>query len=105
MLDTCHRFPEWTPEDARQNPLLTMATTFAYVGGGAMGYIVYANWIGLHRWGLTGHQNIGAIRDYAFKHDAIDYLPDAPETGSADYDNLSRRCGGTLVWAQSFCLL
>ena len=72
-------FPEWTPDDARQNPLLTMATTFAYVGGGAMGYIVYANWIGLHRWGLTGHQNIDAIRDYAFKHDAIDYLPDAPE--------------------------
>ena len=22
-------FPEWTPDDARQNPLLTMATTFA----------------------------------------------------------------------------
>ena len=72
-------FPEWTPDDARQNPLLTMATTFAYVGGGAMGYIVYANWIGLHRWGLTGHQNIDAIRTYAFKNEAIDYLPDAPE--------------------------
>ena len=72
-------FPEWAPQDAVKNPLLTMATTFGYVGGSVMGYIVYANWIGMHRWGLTGHQKINAIRQHAFTHDTIDYLPDTPE--------------------------
>ncbi|MCZ6679860.1 MAG: Nramp family divalent metal transporter [Candidatus Poribacteria bacterium] len=72
-------FPSWAPEDAIKNPLLTMATAFGYVGGSVMGYTVYANWVGMHRWGLTGHQKIAAIRQYAFTHDAIDYLPDDPE--------------------------
>ena len=72
-------FPEWTPQDTVQNPLLTMATAFAYVGGSVMGYIVYANWVGIHRWGMTGHQKIEAIRRHAFAHDKIDYLPDDPE--------------------------
>jgi len=72
-------FPEWTPDDARQNPLLTMATTFSYVGGTIMGYIVYANWVSLHGWGLTGHEKIASIREHAFTHDEIDYLPDDPE--------------------------
>jgi len=71
--------PEWTPDDARQNPLLTMATTFGYVGGTIMGYIVYANWVGLHGWGLTGHKRIASIREHAFTHDEIDYLPDDPQ--------------------------
>ncbi|MBL7044254.1 MAG: Nramp family divalent metal transporter [Pirellulaceae bacterium] len=71
--------PEWTPDDARQNPLLTMATTFGYVGGTIMGYLVYANWIGLHGWGLTGHKRIASIREHAFTHDRIDYLPDDPQ--------------------------
>ncbi len=43
-----------------------------------MGYIVYANWIGLHRWGLTGHEKISAIRRHAFTQDTIDYLPEDP---------------------------
>ena len=72
-------FPEWAPQDAVENPLLTMATAFAYVGGSVMGYIVYANWVGIHRWGMTGHQNIEAIQRHAFTHDKIDYLPDDPE--------------------------
>jgi len=72
------QFPEWTPNDARQNPLLTMATTFGYVGGTVMGYLVYANWVGLHGWGLTGHNNIQSMRKYAATH-KIDYLPDDPE--------------------------
>lgn len=72
-------FPEWAPPDAVTNPLLTMATAFAYVGGSVMGYIVYANWIGLPRWGMTGHERISTIREHAFKHDAIDYLPDDSE--------------------------
>ena len=72
-------FPPWAPEDTVRHPLLTMATTFGYVGGSVVSYIVYANWIGLHRWGLNSHSRIEAIRDYAFTHDEIDYLPDAPE--------------------------
>ncbi len=72
-------FPAWAPQDAIKNPLLTMATAFGYVGGSVMGYVVYANWVGMHRWGLTGHQNIDAIRRHAFTRDKIDYLPDSPE--------------------------
>ncbi|MDE0314555.1 MAG: Nramp family divalent metal transporter [Candidatus Poribacteria bacterium] len=72
-------FPAWTPEDAVKNPLLTMATTFGYVGGSVMGYIVYANWVSIHRWGMTSHQNIGAIRSHASGRDRIDYLPEQPE--------------------------
>ena len=71
-------FPAWAPEDAVKNPLLTMATTFGYVGGSVMGYIVYANWIGVHGWGMTGHKRIEAIQKHAFTHDEIDYLPDDP---------------------------
>ncbi|HCK14448.1 TPA: hypothetical protein DHW51_10035 [Candidatus Poribacteria bacterium] len=69
---------DWAPQDAVKNPLLTMATAFAYVGGSVMGYIVYANWIGLHRWGLTGHEKISAIQRHAFTRDTIDYLPEDP---------------------------
>jgi Mn2+/Fe2+ NRAMP family transporter len=71
--------PTWAPADAIKHPLLTMATTFGYVGGSVMGYIVYANWISIHGWGLTGHQEISRIRQYAAKSDAIDYLPNDPE--------------------------
>ncbi len=72
-------FPSWAPEDTIKHPMLTMATTFGYVGGSVMSYIVYANWIGLHGWGLTCHRKIEAIRQHAFTHDAINYLPDSPE--------------------------
>ena len=74
-----HSLPEWTPDDVRQNPGLTMATTFGYVGGTTMGYIVYANWVGLHGWGMTGHEKIASIREHAFTHDKIDYLPEDPQ--------------------------
>ena len=72
-------FPEWAPADAIKHPMLTMSTAFGYVGGSAIGYIVYANWIGLHGWGLTGHKDIEAIRQHAFTHDHIDYLSDDAE--------------------------
>ena len=72
-------FPEWAPVDAIEHPLLTMATTFGYVGGSVIAYIVYANWVGLHGWGLTGHRDAEAIRQHAFASDEIDYLPDSPE--------------------------
>ncbi len=68
--------PSWAPDDAVKNPLLTMATAFAYVGGSVMGYIVYANWVGLHRWGVSGHEDIDAIRRHAFTRDSVDYLPE-----------------------------
>lgn len=72
-------FPSWAPADAIKHPLLTMATTFGYVGGSVMAYIVYANWVGLHGWGLTGHKKIEKIRLLAFSQESIDYLPDNPE--------------------------
>ena len=72
-------FPEWAPKDAVAHPLLTLGTTFGYVGGSVISYIAYANWVGLHKWGLTGHQDIEAIRDRAGRSDTIDYLPDDPQ--------------------------
>jgi Mn2+/Fe2+ NRAMP family transporter len=72
-------FPAWAPEDAIRHPMLTMATTFGYVGGSVITYIVYANWIGIHGWGLTGHPKIESIQRHAFASDRIDYLPDDPE--------------------------
>jgi Mn2+/Fe2+ NRAMP family transporter len=72
-------FPEWAPKDAVENPLLTMATAFGYVGGSVMGYVVYANWVSMHRWGMTGHRNIEAIRQRSANRDRIDYLPEQPE--------------------------
>jgi hypothetical protein len=73
------QFPEWAPSDAVDNPLLTMATAFAYVGGSVMGYVVYANWVGIRRWGMTAHPEVDALRTHAFAHDVIDYLPDEPD--------------------------
>ena len=54
--------PDWVPADVRQQPLLTMTTTFGYVGGSVMCYIAYANWVCKHRWGLCSHREIDAIR-------------------------------------------
>ena len=73
------KLPPWTPADARQHSLLTVATVFGYVGGTTMGYLVYAHWIDLHGWGLTGHEKIEAVRRRALAHAEIDYLPDDPE--------------------------
>jgi Mn2+/Fe2+ NRAMP family transporter len=73
-------FPAWSPPDAVKHPMLTMATTFGYVGGSVMGYIVYANWVGLHGWGLTGYKRIAEIRQHSFARDAIDYLPTDAES-------------------------
>ncbi len=72
-------FPPWAPQDAVEHPLLTMATTFGYVGGGVMGYLVYSSWISMHGWGLNSHEQIGAIRQRAASSARIDYLPDSPE--------------------------
>jgi Mn2+/Fe2+ NRAMP family transporter len=68
--------PDWAPPDVRQQPLLTMVTTFGYVGGSVMCYIAYANWISKHGWGLCGHADIAAIRRRAADGRPGDYLPD-----------------------------
>lgn len=70
--------PAWAPADVRQQPLLTMTTTFGYVGGSVMCYIAYANWIAIHRWGLCGHNEIDAIRHRAAAGSPADYLPNDP---------------------------
>jgi Mn2+/Fe2+ NRAMP family transporter len=67
--------PEWAPADVRQQPLLTMVTTFGYVGGSVMCYIAYANWVCRHRWGLNSHHQIDAIRARAATGGPRDYLP------------------------------
>ncbi len=72
-------FPAWAPEDAIRHPMLTMATTFGYVGGSVISYIVYANWVSMHGWGLSGHRKIEEIRRHAFTRERIDYLPEDPE--------------------------
>lgn len=68
-------FPPWASTDDVKHPFLMMATTFGYVGSSVMSYIVYANWVGIHRWGLTGLKDIEAIRRHAATRDTIDYLP------------------------------
>ncbi len=86
-------FPDWAPQDAIEHPMLTMATAFGYVGGGVFAYIAYSNWVGLHRWGLTGHDDIERIRAHAADSDSIDYLPDEPVQVSR-----LRRLAGPLRW-------
>jgi Mn2+/Fe2+ NRAMP family transporter len=70
--------PEWALDSTKKSTLLNLCTSFAYVGGSVMGYVVYANWVGLHRWGMTGHADIERIRQEAFASDKIDYLPESP---------------------------
>ena len=81
-------FPAWAPEDAVKHRMLTMATTFGYVGGSVMAYVVYANWVGLHKWGLNSHKDIDAIRSHALTRERIDYLPEDAES----VDRLRRLC-------------
>jgi hypothetical protein len=68
--------PSWAPPDVRQQPILTMTTTFGYVGGSVMCYIAYANWVCKHRWGLCSHRDIDQIRRRAAAGGPSDYLPD-----------------------------
>jgi Mn2+/Fe2+ NRAMP family transporter len=67
--------PKWAPAEVHQQPLLTMTTTFGYVGGTVMCYIAYANWVGIHGWGLCGHRGIESIRQRAAAGMPGDYLP------------------------------
>ncbi|MCA9259019.1 MAG: Nramp family divalent metal transporter, partial [Planctomycetales bacterium] len=69
-------FPDWAPEAARAAPRLTLATTFGYVGGTVLGYVVYANWISMHGWGMTGHPRHAELVRRAAAGHPRDYLPD-----------------------------
>jgi len=70
--------PPWTPAAVRDHWLLTLATTFGYVGGSVMTYIAYANFVGVHRWGLCCHPDVDAIRRRAAAGSPRDYLPNDP---------------------------
>ena len=63
------------PAEFFANPLPLMAVTFGYVGGSVLTYLVYADWISLHGWGTTGHQQISEIRERAAAGKPADYLP------------------------------
>jgi Mn2+/Fe2+ NRAMP family transporter len=85
--------PEWAPADVRQQPLLTMVTTFGYVGGSVMCYIAYANWVCKHRWGLNSHREIDAIRARAAAGSPGDYLPNDRQAAAR-----LRRLASPLRW-------
>lgn len=67
--------PTWAPAAARNDWVLCVVTTFGYVGGSVMTYIAYANFVGVHRWGLCNHRDIDAIRRRAADGMPGDYLP------------------------------
>jgi Mn2+/Fe2+ NRAMP family transporter len=71
-------FPEVSaaaPAELRQDPLPLLAVTFGYVGGSVMTYLVYADFIAIHGWGMTGHPRIDEIRRRAAAGRPGDYLP------------------------------
>jgi Mn2+/Fe2+ NRAMP family transporter len=96
-------FPAWAPASAKSHPALTLATTFGYVGGSVLGYIVYANWISLHGWGLTGHPQIEEIRERAANGSPQDYLPTEPAFTQRILKSLAPLkwdvgCGAAVLW-------
>ncbi len=70
--------PPWAPAAVHNRWLLTLATTFGYVGGSVMTYIAYANFVGIHRWGLCSHAEIDDVRRRAAAGSPRDYLPNDP---------------------------
>ena len=68
----------WASDDVKRNPWLTLATIFAYVGNTTLGYVVYANWVGMHRWGMTAHPEIESLCRRARQQGRVDYLPTDP---------------------------
>lgn len=99
-------FPAWAPADVRQQPAIALATTFGYVGGSVLGYIVYANWISLHGWGLTGHPHIDEIRQRAAAGVPGDYLPTEPTHVERILRSLlplkwDVGCGAVVLWIVS----
>lgn len=75
--------PEWAPPAAKNEYALNLATIFGYVGGSLSGYIAYSSWVGVHGWGLAGHPDAAAIREYANATSRHDYLPADPVQAAA----------------------
>ncbi len=99
-------FPAWAPESVRDHRALTLVTTFGYVGGSVLGYIVYANWISLHGWGLTSHPQIDEIRRRAAEGTPADYLPTEPALVERVRRSLAPLkwdvgCGAAVLWIVS----
>lgn len=99
-------FPNWAPASARQHSALTLVTTFGYVGGSVLGYIVYANWISLHGWGLTSHPQLEDIRRRAAAGRPADYLPDDPASVARIRRSIAPLkwdvgCGAVVLWIVS----
>lgn len=95
--------PPWAPESVKSHKALTLVTTFGYVGGSVLGYIVYANWISLHGWGITGHPRIEEIRQCAEKGMPSDYLPSDPALVQRVRRSLTPLkwdvgCGAAVLW-------
>ena len=98
--------PPWAPDSARNHSALTLVTTFGYVGGTVLGYIVYANWISLHGWGLTGHPRADEIRRRAAAGRPADYLPQDPVLVARIRSSLAPvkwdvGCGAVVLWIVS----
>ncbi len=99
-------FPTWAPAKAREHPALTLATTFGYVGGSVLGYIVYANWIALHGWGLTSHPQWQEIQQRAAHGKPANYLPEEPTQVARILRSLAPLkwdvgCGAIVLWIVS----
>jgi Mn2+/Fe2+ NRAMP family transporter len=98
--------PPWAPESVKSHQALMLVTTFGYVGGSVLGYIVYANWISLHGWGLTGHPQIEEIRRRAAEGKPADYLPTEPQLVQRVLRSLAPLkwdvgCGAAVLWIVS----
>ncbi len=105
-IGTVPEFPTWAPDSVRLHPGLTLATTFGYVGGSVLGYIVYANWISLHGWGLTSHPQLEEIQRRAAAGRPADYLPDDPALVARIRQSIAPLkwdvgCGAVVLWIVS----
>ncbi|RIK81278.1 MAG: hypothetical protein DCC67_08330 [Planctomycetota bacterium] len=70
--------PASAPAAFRQNAWPLLAVTLGYVGGSVMCYLVYPDFICLHKWGMTGHERIDEIRRRSAAGSPADYLPTDP---------------------------
>jgi len=74
--------PFGVPEAARAYNFpyfLLLITVFGFTGNSVFGYLVYANWVGLHGWGLTAHPDLPRIRQELHPKNDYSYLPLDPE--------------------------
>jgi hypothetical protein len=96
--------PASAPAAFRQNAWPLLAVTLGYVGGSVMCYLVYPDFICLHKWGMTGHRDIEEIRRRGALGTPADYLP-ADAAGIAQVRQAASpvrwdiACGGIVLLA------